>query len=239
MTLMNKKVVLLGGTSGLGLATAIAAAAEAAKIIVVSGNSERVQKALSQLPPGSEGYIADASKEKSLQELFSKMGSFDHLVFTAGESLPFNYLENLSMDDARHYFETRFWGALAAAKYAAPHINERGSITLTNGIVGLRPLKGWSVATCICGAIEALTRALAIELAPIRVNAVCGGVVNTNLWNNMQPDSRDQFFREISAKLPAGRVGEAVDLAKTYLYLMQQEFSTGQCVIVDGGGVLV
>jgi NAD(P)-dependent dehydrogenase (short-subunit alcohol dehydrogenase family) len=87
--------------------------------------------------------------------------------------------------------------------------------------------------------MEALTRALAVELAPIRVNAVCPGVVKTELWRGMTEADREAMYRDVGQKLPVGRVGEAEDLAETYLYLMREAYSTGQVIVVDGGAVLV
>ncbi len=239
MVLTNKRVVLLGGTSGLGFATAMAAAKEGAQVIVVSGKQEKVNKAIASLPAGAEGYAVNAANESAVNNLFKTVGAFDHLVFTAGEALQFTELEKLSIEEAKRFFDTRFWGSFMAAKYASSFIKKGGSVTLTNGIVGLRPLKGWSVAASLCGAIESLTRALAVELAPIRVNTVCAGVVKTDLWSNIPAQERQAMFSELAAGIPAGRVGEAEDLAKTYIYLMQQEFGTGQCLVVDGGAVLV
>jgi NAD(P)-dependent dehydrogenase (short-subunit alcohol dehydrogenase family) len=100
-------------------------------------------------------------------------------------------------------------------------------------------MKGWTVAASICGAMEAFTRALAVELAPIRVNAVSPGFVRTPLWSNIAETQREDMYRDAGARLLVGRVGEADDIAQTYLYLMQNAFSTGQTVVVDGGGVLV
>ena len=95
------------------------------------------------------------------------------------------------------------------------------------------------IAASVCGTIEALTRALAIELAPIRVNAVSPGVVRTNLWQNMTATERDHLFESLASTLPVGRVGEAHDIAQAYLFLMQEEFCTGQSLVIDGGTVLV
>ena len=110
---------------------------------------------------------------------------------------------------------------------------------LTTGVAGRRPHKGWTVVASICGTIEALTRALAVELAPIRVNAVCPGVVRTNLWQSMNADAREQLYESVGNSLPVGRVGEPYDIAQAYLFLMQEGFSTGQTVVVDGGTALV
>jgi NAD(P)-dependent dehydrogenase (short-subunit alcohol dehydrogenase family) len=238
MSLKSKRIVILGGTSGIGLATAQAAAQEGAALVVASSRQSSVDQALATLPDGAEGHVLDLSDEDAVQGLFDRIGAFDHLVFTAGESLQLGELADTSMADARQAFNLRYWGALAAAKHAGRLIRPGGSIVLTTGIASLRPRKGWSVAASICGAMDALTRALAVELAPIRVNAVSPGVVSTPLWSNMSEADRDAMFRDIGAALPVGRVGEARDIAQTYLYLMREGFSTGQVVVVDGGTVL-
>jgi NAD(P)-dependent dehydrogenase (short-subunit alcohol dehydrogenase family) len=161
------------------------------------------------------------------------------LVFTAGDSLHLHDLAATDLQQARHAFELRYWAALAAVKYGSPHIRPQGSVVLTTGIAGQRPQKGWVIAASVCGTIEALTRALAVELAPIRVNAVSPGVVRTNLWQNMGAEEREALFESVGKSLPVGRVGEASDIAQAYLFLMQEGFSSGQTVVVDGGAVLV
>src|SRR6202021_1514938 len=139
----------------------------------------------------------------------------------------------------RQSFELRYWAALAAVKYGSKNIRKGGSVVLTTGVAGQRPHKGWVVAASVCGTIEALTRALALELAPIRVNAVSPGVVRTNLWQSMTVQERESLYEIVGKSLPVGRVGEAYDVAQAYLFLMQEGFSTGQTVVVDGGTVLV
>jgi NAD(P)-dependent dehydrogenase (short-subunit alcohol dehydrogenase family) len=239
MTLKDKRVVILGGTSGIGLATAQAAAQEGATLVVASSQQRSVDKALATLPGSTEGRTLDLLNEDAVRSLFDRIGAFDHLVFTAGESLQLGEVAATSLASARQAFNLRFWGAFAAAKYASGLIRPGGSIVLTTGIASLRPRKGWAVAASICGAMDALTRALAVELAPVRVNAVSPGVVRTALWSNMSEADRDAMYRDIGAALPVGRVGEARDIAQAYLYLMREGFSTGQVVVVDGGTVLV
>jgi NAD(P)-dependent dehydrogenase (short-subunit alcohol dehydrogenase family) len=239
MTLSGQKIVILGGTSGLGFATAAAAAREGAAVVVVSSRRKRVERALANLPDGAEGHAADLADEEQQRALFDRIGAFDHLVFTAGESLRLGALDALSLDEARRAFELRFWGALAAAKHGSRRIRPGGSIVLTTGIAMDRPQRGWTVAASICGATAALTRALAVELAPIRVNAVSPGVVRTALWDNFAETDREALYRDVGRALPVGRVGEPEDLAEAYLYHMRERFSTGQVVTVDGGTVLV
>ena len=235
----NKGVVIVGGSSGIGLAVAEEAASQGAEVVIVSGKAERVQEAIQSIGGDARGQGVDVSDEKAVESFFTNLGAFDHLVFTAGDSLQLNELADTDLMQARHAFELRYWAALAAVKYGNPHIRKGGSIVLTTGVAGRRPLKGWAVAASVCGTIEALTRALAVELAPIRVNAVSPGVVRTNLWQNMSAGEREQLFESVGKRLPVGRVGEAHDIAQAYLFLMQEGFSTGQTVVVDGGTVLV
>ena len=133
----------------------------------------------------------------------------------------------------------RYWAVLAAVKYASTHIREGGSIILTTGIAAERPRRGWTLAASVCGAIVSLTRALAVELAPIRVNAVSPGVVRTNLWQNMQEHEREGMYESLGKILLVGHAGEACEIARAYLFLMHEGYTTGQTVVVDGGAVLV
>jgi len=237
--LQDKRVVVLGGSSGIGLAVAQLAAAQGAKVVIASSNAERVEKAVASVGREVQGHAVDLSDERAVASFFSKLGPFDHLAFTAGDSLHLHELAATDLEQARHAFELRYWAALAAVKYGSPHIRQHGSIVLTTGIAGQRPRKGWVIAASVCGTIEALARALAIELAPLRVNAVSPGVVRTNLWQSMGTEEREALFVSVGKSLPVGRVGEASDIAQAYLFLMQEGFSTGQTVTVDGGAGLV
>jgi NAD(P)-dependent dehydrogenase (short-subunit alcohol dehydrogenase family) len=234
----NKRVVILGGSSGIGLAVAEQAASQGAKVVIASSNAERVQKAIESVGGNAQGHTIDLSDEKAIEILFTDLGAFDHLVFTAGDSLHLHDLATTDLKEARRAFELRYWAALAAVKYGSKSIRKGGSVVLTTGIAGQRPHKGWVVAASVCGTVEALTRALALELAPIRVNAVSPGVVRTNLWQNMTAADREKLY-EMGKSLPVGRVGEPHDIAQAYLFLMQEGFATGQILVVDGGTVLV
>jgi NAD(P)-dependent dehydrogenase (short-subunit alcohol dehydrogenase family) len=237
--LENKRVVVLGGSSGIGFAVAELAAAQGARTIIASSNAERVQKAIESLGGDVQGHVVDVSDERAVETLFAKLGPFDHLVYSAGDSLFLHELATTDLMQARRAFELRYWSALAAVKYGSPHIRKGGSVVLTTGVAGQRPHKGWVIAASVCGTIEALTRALAVELAPIRVNAVSPGVVRTNLWQNMNAAEREHLYESVGKSLPVGRVGEPPDIAQAYLFLMQEGFTTGQSIVVDGGTVLV
>ena len=208
-------------------------------MLVVSSRRENVDRAVARLPKGTEGYAIDLSNEEHVRDFFNHIGACDHLVFTAGERVQRSAVSETKVEQARHFFDLRFWGAFMAAKYGSSQIRPGGSIVLTSGIAGRRPHKGRTVGAGICGAVEALTRALAIELAPIRVNAVCPGPVITEMWGSMSEEDRAAMSRRIGQTLPVGRAGEPHVLAQAYLYLMREGFSTGQVIIVDGGTTLV
>ncbi|RZU12007.1 NAD(P)-dependent dehydrogenase (short-subunit alcohol dehydrogenase family) [Kribbella rubisoli] len=233
MTLQNQRVVVLGGTSGIGLATAALASDHGATVIVASSNAESVKRALESLPDSASGEAVDLTDSAAVKAFFDGIEPFDHLVFTAGEALTLLEIDSLDLDKARQAFELRYFAALGAVSAAAAKIRPGGSVVLTTGAAGDRPGPGWSVAASICGAIDSAVRALALELAPIRVNAVKPGVVRTPLWRG------GLDYDETARHLPVQRVGEPEDIASAYVYLMNQPYSTGSIVSVDGGHVLV
>jgi NAD(P)-dependent dehydrogenase (short-subunit alcohol dehydrogenase family) len=238
-SLAHKEVVILGGSSGLGLATAKAVAHAGASVIIVSGNQQNIDKALKELPAGSKGYAIDLRKEENIKAFFAQSGEFDHLVYTAGENLRLININEIDIDNAKEFFTLRFWSVLAAIKYGACKIRKDGSIGLTSGIASQRPGAGWSLGASICGAMEAFGRAMAVELAPIRVNVVMPGVIKTNLWNSMSETDRNNLYNGVGDSLLVKRVGEAEEIAQTFLFLMQNQFATGQTFTIDGGTVLV
>jgi NAD(P)-dependent dehydrogenase (short-subunit alcohol dehydrogenase family) len=237
--LNGKRILLLGGTSGIGLAAARAAAREGAEIVVVSSAKGRVAEALAALPAGAEGRAVDLLDEAAVRGFFDEIGPFDHLVYTAGEPLQLAQLPQTDLARGRRFFELRYWGALGAVKHAHRRIRPGGSIVLTSGLANARPQSGWSVAASICGAMEGLTRALAVELAPTRVNIVAPGVVRTPLWRDMTEPAREALYASEAARLPVAHVAEPEEIAEAYLYLMRQTFVTGQVLCVDGGCLLV
>jgi NAD(P)-dependent dehydrogenase (short-subunit alcohol dehydrogenase family) len=239
VTLKGKRILVLGGTSGIGFAVAEAAAAEGADTVVVSSQQSRVDSALARLGKGTEGYAADLSDEQLVEALFSRIGPFDHLVFTAGDGVWQRAIGDTNLADAKSFFGVRFWGAFVAAKHGSKLIRPGGSIVLTSSTVPRRPAVGFAVGACVSSAVEALARALAVELAPIRANVVAPGIVRTPIWNRLSEQQREAFFAARGAALPVGKVGEPKEIAEAYLFLMRGTFTTGQTIVVDGGMLLV
>jgi len=238
-TLHGQRVIVMGGSSGIGLAVAHAALRAGADVTVVSSQLARIEKALEFLGSAAQGCAVDLASEAAIERYFRTSGRFDHLVYTAGDSLRLLPLAEADLSDVRSAFNLRYWGALAAAKHSASRLRDGGSITLTSGIASRRPRAGWVFGASVCGAVEALTRALAVELAPLRVNAVAPGLVATELWREMPEPARRAMYQQAGDALPVGRVGSAEDIAAAYLFLMSSGFATGQTHVVDGGAVLV
>lgn len=240
MTLNGKRVAILGGTSGIGLAVAKAVIEAGGAPVVVSRQQASVAAAVAELGGNIEGHAVDVRDEAALDAFFQTLGAFDHLVFTAGESLRLGLIAETPLEDARAFFATRYWGAYAAVKQGARFIRPGGSITLSSGIAAHRPPQaGWTLGASICSAMEGLTRGLAVELKPLRVNIVSPGFVRTPLWRDIPEDAREAMYAEAAGRLPVGHVGDPDDIAQAYLFLMQQPFATGQTLTVDGGGMLV
>lgn len=237
MSLQGKRVLLIGGTSGIGFATAELAAAKGAQVAVASSSQEKVTSALKRLPDTAEGHVLDVTDEQGIVEFFEQFGEFDHLAYTAGDSLQLGSFEAATPGRAKAFFETRFWGSFTAVFHGAKYLREGGSIVLSSGSAGVRPRKGMTVAAAVTSAAEAMGRALAVELAPIRVNVVRPGPTRTEMWGHSVADP-EEIYAQFAQHLPVGRVGEAAEVAAAYVFLMEQTFSTGAVLTVDGGHFL-
>jgi len=239
--LAAKKVVVIGGASGIGFAVARAALDDGATVTIGSSQAAKVEAAVARLGDGATGDVLDVRNEASVAAFFEGLGGFDHLVFTAGDwgGRPAGSIGELDMEAARDAFGVRFWGAVAVVKHASRKIAPNGSITLTDGMYAHRPSKGGAVSSAMLGAIEHLTRALAIDLAPVRVNCVCPGLIMTEAWDSIPEDKRAERINRMTGRQPLPRGGEPVEVAQAYLYLMRGGFTTGQVLKVDGGSSVI
>jgi NAD(P)-dependent dehydrogenase (short-subunit alcohol dehydrogenase family) len=238
MTLKNSLVVILGGSTGIGLATARAAKAEGAQVIVTGRSTEKLQRAQAELGSDARTVVLDVADEEGTRRFFQGLAKVDHVFITAGTLIADRKLAPDS-DTLRPAMDTRFWGALYAAKYAAPKIAAGGSITFMSGVAAWRPLEGAAVASASCGAVEAFARALALDLAPIRVNTIEPGYVDTPLLDSLLGAKKGEILAAAAARLPAKRIGTAEDVADAVLFLMKNGYVTGITLTIDGGHTLV
>jgi NAD(P)-dependent dehydrogenase (short-subunit alcohol dehydrogenase family) len=234
MSLQGKTVVVIGGSSGIGLTTAKALVDAGAGVIISSRSEKKLEEAKNTIGGKVEAYSLDVTREEDLKRFFGNVEAFDHLVFTAVKGANGLFLD-MDTATAREVFETKFWGQYYAAKYAAPKLKEGGSITLFSGVASQKPIEGLSALAAANGAIEALCRSLAVELGPIRVNAVLPAVVDTPLYDRMPPERRKDYLRSFASKLPVKRVGNPEDVARAVLYLILNDYTTGTVLEVNGG----
>jgi NAD(P)-dependent dehydrogenase (short-subunit alcohol dehydrogenase family) len=238
MTLQGARILVVGGGSGIGFAVAQAAKAEGAALTIASTNPEKLKTAAERLG-GAQVAVLDVTDERAVAKYFAGSGNFDHIVTTAGDwgkarRGPFVDME---LGDAEALFRVRFWGAAILAKHGAGNVPAGGSITLTSGMSAFRPQKGSVMATAMAGSVAHLTYGLAVELAPVRVNAVLPGGVATEIFLGL-PDALRKTEEARFARQPLPRIAQPDEVAEAYLYLMKCGYTTGQILQVDGGGAL-
>jgi NAD(P)-dependent dehydrogenase (short-subunit alcohol dehydrogenase family) len=234
MLLANQKVVVVGGSSGIGLSTAELAKHEGAEVVIAARNAERLDAAAKKL--NATAIPADVTSDESIAELFRKCGPVDHVVVTAAQ-LRTGPFKTVKMEDVRATMEGKFWGAWRVAR--AAEIRPGGSLTLVTGFLSIRPRPNSAIVGAANGALESLARSLALELAPVRVNAVSPGIIDTPIRAAMPEEARRDMLAKTAAALPVGRVGMGEDIARQILAFMTIGFATGSIVYLDGGALIV
>lgn len=240
MRLDGQHVVVVGGSSGIGLGVAHSVLAGGGRVTIIGRSRDRLARARHDLHDDERvrTIAADISREADVIRFFDQAGELDHLVTTAVDAA-YQPIVELEMAAVQQVLDSKLVGSLLLAKHGAQRIRERGSITFTSGIAAYRPGPGGSVIAAANGALAALGRALAIELAPLRVNVVSPGWVDTPIWDDLAGDRKAAVLGEMADRLPTGRVGTADDLACAFLFLMQSMHTTGTVLHVDGGQRLV
>jgi NAD(P)-dependent dehydrogenase (short-subunit alcohol dehydrogenase family) len=233
MMLAGQKVVVVGGSSGIGLATAELAKKEGAEVIIASRNADRLNAAAQRLD--AKAIPADVTSDESVASLFRACGPVDHVVVTAAQlrSGPF---KTVAMEDVRSTMEGKFWGAWRVARSA--EIRAAGSLSLVSGYLSIRPRPNSAIVGAANGAIESLARSLALDLAPVRVNCVSPGIIDTPIRAAMPEQARLDMLAKTAAGLPVGRVGSGEDIARQILAFMTIGFATGSIVYIDGGALV-
>ncbi|SHF10984.1 NAD(P)-dependent dehydrogenase, short-chain alcohol dehydrogenase family [Fodinibius roseus] len=227
----NKKVLVVGGSFGIGLTVAKQAQGHGAYVIIASRNTtERKKELLQELPEESiDLYDLDITSSSAQNDLFAQISEIDHLVITVKPEISSAPFQETSVQEAKEAFETKLWGAYQLIQAAQPFIAENGSIILTSGIAGEKIFRGASTIALINSATETLGRSLAVELAPVRVNVVSPGFVKP----------KPQALQNMANNFPVPRLASPDEIASAYLRLMENQYVTGTVTVVDGGATLI
>jgi len=234
-SLKGTRVLVLGGSSGIGLAAARGAAAAGAQVTIASRSGEKVNAAIATISGGAQGAPLDTTNDAALEAFFAKHPEWDHIIVSvaAGRS---SGLHDLTLQDAYGNMNAKFWTAYKTARLA--RISPEGSLTLVSGFLSQRPNKDALLQGCINAAVESLGRGLALALSPVRVNTVSPGLIDTPIRAALPADRNKAMLDHAAATLPARRFGQAEDVADAILMLMTNPFTTGSTLFVDGGGMI-
>ncbi len=237
--LIGKNVLVIGGSSGIGLAVARLAAMEGAHVIIAARDAAKLKTATAQIKGSIAAHQVDISDEKSIESLFAKTGHIDHLAIT-GPGPGFGSFRELSLEDVRKDFESKFWGQYRAAFFAIRNgLPDDGSITFMSGAYSARPVAGASTLAAIQSGIEGLARGLAVDISPTRVNAVSPGLTDTPLIRGLFGDAgAEAVYAQTAASLPGKRIANPEEIAELYLFLMTNRTMTGSTLFPDGGYTL-
>ena len=235
MTKPTQHAVIIGGTSGIGLATAERLAGDGLKVTVAGRSPERVAAARQRLGDKADVAPLDGSDAGQVRDFFAALGPFDHLVLALGSGRGFGPFAGLDLNEVRRGFEEKVWPHLLCAQAALPTIRRDGSIIFVAAVSAQMAAPGTAGLAAANGALSIVAPVLAAELRPLRVNAVSPGVVDTAWWDFMDEAQRKQAFAGFAGRTPVGRVGAPDDIAKAIAFLIADDFVTGHVLVCDGG----
>lgn len=238
--LNGTRIVITGITGGIANASAQRLAAQGAEVIVSARSEDKLEQALAGITGKVHGYVMDLKDEASINAFFAEVGNFDHLVTPAASSM-FSPISEMNFSAARELLETKQWGQMLCVHHAIPYLSRQGSITLFSGTVTQKPLPGATLFAAAGAASEASGRIWAYELAPIRVNTIVPGVIETDVWASLygSAETAKEQLGGIASILPVGRVGSPDDIAKAVVFLLDNSFVNGISLVVDGGHRLI
>jgi NAD(P)-dependent dehydrogenase (short-subunit alcohol dehydrogenase family) len=232
-SLKDQTVLVIGRGSGLARAIVLAARDEGAQVVAAGRDQEGLGAAYEGEPDvGTE--LVDLNDEASIAALGERLGTIDHVVSTASARAR-GRLADLDRDAVRMSFDTKVIGPLMLAKHLAPRMGKGGSFVIFSGVAAAKIAVGTMAVAITNAAADTLARSLALELAPIRVNAISPGVIDTGAWDAFGPQGKADYFADISSRNPAGRIGTIEDIAQGVLFALTNTFLTGQTLHIDGG----
>ncbi|KAF2681781.1 short chain dehydrogenase [Lentithecium fluviatile CBS 122367] len=257
--LQNARILIIGGSAGIGYGVAEACIEHGAHVVISSSNPTRVQTAVNKIknayPSKASniiGLTVDLGKQDTLdselarlfkrtvEEIGGKEGKLDHVVYTAGDALAVGKMEDMSIEGILKAGQIRFFAPLLAAKYIKPHLvpSPNSSYTITTGAISERPQPDWAVVAAYAGGLHSMVRNLSLDLKPVRVNGVSPGAVDTELWQ-MMGEEKTAIFGALERRLATGRVGRVEDVVESYLGVLRDGFMDGSVVRSDGGALVV
>jgi NAD(P)-dependent dehydrogenase (short-subunit alcohol dehydrogenase family) len=231
-SLSGKHVLIVGGSSGIGLGIAKVAAQAGAIITIAARNEEKLAEAVAVIGHNAGGRRLDQTDDASVDTFFKDGKVWDHVVTSAGAGGR-GRLPDIPMADAQTVMNSKFWGYFRVAR--AAKIAPGGSLTFISGKLGQKPSAGTALIAAVNSAIEGLSRGLALDLAPARVNTVSPGVIDTPMWDRMGEAQKQAMYAQAAKTLPAGRIGRPEDVGTAVLFLMTNPFATGAVINLDGG----
>jgi len=237
MTLQGMTVLVVGRGGGIARAVTLAARDAGAQVVAAGRNQDKLKAAYDGEPGITTEYV-DLTDEASIAALGERLGTVDHIVSTASARAR-GKVADLDRDAVRASFDTKVIGPLMLAKHLATRINEGGSFTLFSGVAATKIAVGTLAVAITNGAADILAKSLALELAPLRVNAISPGVIDTGAWDALGEQGKADYFRDLTERNPARRIGTPDDIAGAVLFAMTSTFLTGTTLQVDGGERLI
>ena len=237
--LAGQTAVVVGGSSGIGLASARALLAQGADVTIVGRSKERLTKAADTLGSGVSTAAVDCADESATATFFEGVKSLDHLVISLAGGAALGPFTEVPVQGVRETFDGKFWPYLIAMHHGAKRLSDSGTITLVTGASAIAAVPTTASLGAVNGALEGVIKTLAVELAPRRVNAVSPGLTDTEAWSRIPDDIREGMYAQSAADTPVGRIGQPEDVANAVLACIQNGFLTGLVLPCDGGKRLV
>jgi NAD(P)-dependent dehydrogenase (short-subunit alcohol dehydrogenase family) len=231
-SLQNRTVLVVGRAGGIARAIALAACDAGATVIAAGRNQAALERGYDALHVTDE-YV-DLTDDASIDALGLRLGTVDHVVSTASARAR-GRVADLDRDAVRLAFDTKVIGPMMLARYLAPRMPDDGSFVFFSGAAAVKPEIGTLAVAATNGAVDTVIRSLALELAPLRVNAISPGVIDTGAWDALGPEAKSDYFHTMAAKNPARRIGTIDDVAEAVLFALSSTFLTGVTLPIDGG----